>query len=497
MRNVRLQVVVLLALMLTAAAAALGAPWASGQISGLPVVRGPEPLSESRGAQPWRLSALVQRAPAPLPGAPRRSETLPCLVLVHAEAEETRCLDGEPLLRRSLDGSTYELGATSGPARRRYLLWGFATSPAAALSVVLGDGRRIRVPLRRLPARLRSRARWFAWEPGRLDAVRRIVVSDARGRALDRLSESLPPAAVRGVHGLTLETPMRPAGTAAVVAGPLQGDPRARLLLRRLGARLCAEIDRPNLDEPACGPPPRTPGESLTAARGTELGDTVGGVVPPEVAEVVLRPSSGGAAVRVATQPPGPAAGPAAEAVRVFLGRLPFSGLIDLRLLDAAGGTLGTRDVFAAYPVRDGAEDATRPLRRGRVRGGGRFVLRGDRAGFCFALTAPGRARADGGGSTCGLGGVEMLVPCRPRLAAVLAQAAGRRRLRVVTSDGTVLKGTLVRPPGGDRLWLVPVPPRAAPQAVVWRGVRGPRRLSLGRVPAPASQCGYSALPRS
>jgi hypothetical protein len=493
MEVVKLRAVALIALVLPAA---IAAPPAAAQLSGLPVVRGPATLMDARGALSWRLSGLVQRASAPLPGAPQRTEELPCVVLRHAGAEETRCLDGEPRLWRILDGSTYELGANARPTRRRYLLWGFATRPAAALAVVLGDGSRVRVPLRRLPARLRTSARWFAWAPPRSDAVRRIAVLNARGRPVARLSESLSPAAVRGVDGLNLETPVRPAGAASVAAGPLPGDRRARLLVRRVGARLCAEIDRPNLDEPACGPPPSTAGNALVAARGTALGDTVGGIVPADVAEVMLRPASGGAPVRVATQPAGPGAGTAAATLRVFLGQLPFSGLIDLRLLDATGGTLGTDNVFAAYPTRDAVEDATRPLLRGRARGGAGFVLRGDRAGLCFAVTAPGRRRADDAGSTCGLDTVELLVPCRPRLAAVLAPAEGRAALRVEAADGTTVRGRRVRLSRDRSVWVAAVALRDGPRTVLWRGLSGRvRRVALGRVPA--DQCGYAARPGS
>ena len=486
MHRVRRPAVALLSLSLLVGAAALHAPAAMAQLSGLPIVRGPAPLAKSDGRLPWRLTALVQRSPAPLPGAPSSSEDLSCLVLRHAGSQETRCLDGEPRLWRTLDGTTNELGAGEGAARRRYLLWGFATHEAAAVVVVLGDGRRIRVRPRRLPAELRSNARWFAWAVARSDAVRGVVVLDARRRALARLDESLPPAPVRGVYGLTLVTPARLAGSARVAAGPLRGDPRARLLVRRIGdARLCADIDRANLDEPACGPPPGTADESLIAGRGTARGDTVGGVVAPDVAEVVLSASIGDASVRVPTQPAG--------SLKVFLGQLPFSGLVDVRLLDAGGGTLVRSDVFPAYPTRDAVEDATVRLLGGRAPGGAPFVLRGDRAGLCIALTTPGQVRADGGGSTCGLDRVELLVPCRPRLAAVVSPAKGRAGLHVLTSDGDELPGRLARLPDDRRAWVVPVPARAEPRAVAWRERGKPEGVGLGRVPAPADQCGYAA----
>jgi hypothetical protein len=139
---VRRSWVALLALSLLIGAATVGATAARAQLSGLPVVRGPEPLTESNGPLRWRLTALVQRIPAPLPSAPRRTEDLSCLVLRHAGSRETRCLDGEPRLWRSLDGATYELGASAGSARRRYLLWGFATRRAATVVVVLSRCRR-------------------------------------------------------------------------------------------------------------------------------------------------------------------------------------------------------------------------------------------------------------------------------------------------------------------------------------------------------------------
>jgi hypothetical protein len=489
--------VLFVALLVAAGAvpAAAAPPVRVAQLSDLPVVRGPVQLDRAAGRLPWRLTALVQRERVPVVGGGRRREDFPCLVLRQGNVRETRCLDGEPLLWWPLAGDTGELGADRGAAGRRYFLWGFAANPAAAVQVLLGDGRRVRVPLRRLPRELRSDARWFAWVPDRGDAIRAVSVLDRRGRRLGRLGESLPPAGVRGTYGILLEVPAPARGMATVAAGPLPDDPRARLLVRRVGARLCADIDRPNLAEPSCGTPPATAGESLIAARGTMRGDTVGGIVPPGVAEVVLR---GGlmsdASARVPTQP----AGPPLDPLRVFLGRLPFSGLVNLRLLDSAGSTVARDSVTPAYETDYALEDATRPLRRGRARGGARFVLRGDPTGLCLAVTAPGRTRPDGGGSACGLEAIELLVPCRPRLAMVVAAAEGRLRLRVLASGGAAVQGRMVRLPGGKRTWFAALPARASPRAVAWRDRRGRlRRVSLGAVPRPADQCGYTAQPPS
>jgi hypothetical protein len=480
----------LASLVLAFTLAAAGAPPAAAQLEDLPVVRGPELLVRSEGRLPWRLTALIQRERVPVPGGRMRTEDLPCLVLRDARFRETRCLDGEPLLWRTLDGFTFELGAVAGPTRRRYLLWGFAARPAAALRIVLGDGRSVRLRLRRLPGELRSTARWFAWAAPRGDAVRGVTLLDGGGRVIARLAEPLPPAGVRGVYGLTLEVPARPRGTTRVVAGPLPGDARARLLLRRVGGRLCAEIDRPNLEEPACGSPPQDAEDSLIAARGTELGDTVGGIVAPNVTQVMLSASAGDASVRVATQPVG--------RLRAFLGQLPFSGLVNVRLLDARGATLDSGDVLPAYPTRDAADSATRMLLQGHIVGSARYVVRADPAGLCLALTAPGRRRPDGGGSTCGFEGVELLVPCRPRMAAVVAPAIGRRRLRVETAAGGVMPGELVELPEGRRAWFAPLPADVAPRVVTWRDERGGvKRIGLGRVPRPERQCGYTARPRS
>ena len=478
----------------SAPSASAGPPVRVAQLEGLPVVRGPVPLDRARGRLPWRLTALVQRRRVPVLGGTRRTEDFPCLILRQGGVRETRCLDGERLLWWPLAGTTGELGASRGAARRRYLLWGFAANPAAALQVVLGDGRRVRIPLRRLPRELRSDARWFAWAPDRGDAVRSVTLVSRRERPLARLVEPLPPAGVRGTYGILLEVPRQPAGRATLAAGPLPNDPDARLLVRRVGARLCAEVDRPNLEEPSCGPPPGSAADSLIAARGTVGGDTVGGIVPAEVAEVVLRRSLGGATTTVPTQP----AGPGLDPLRVFVGQVPFSGMVGFRLLDAAAATAARGTVAPAYETEDAVEGATRPLRRGRARGGARFVLRGDPAGLCLAVTAPGRTRPEGGASTCAVDEVELLVPCRPRLAAVVASAAGRLRLRVLTAAGPAVRGRLIRLSRGRQAWFAPLPAEASPRAVAWRDGRGRlRRVALGRVPRPADQCGYTARPRS
>jgi hypothetical protein len=487
----------LAALVLTAGAAPAAAepPVRTAQLEGRPVVRGPVPLDRAGGRLPWRLTGLVQREHVPVVGGGRHAEDFLCLVLRHGGFRETRCLDGEPRLWWPLAGTTDELGANRGAAARRYLLWGFAADPAAALMVRLGDGRRVRVPLRRLPRNLRSDARWFAWAPDRGDAIRHVTLLGRRGRRLARLDEPLPPAAVRGTYGIVLEVPAPPRGRATVAAGPLPDDPDARLLVRRVGARLCVDIDRPNPEEPSCGPPPSRAGESLIAARGTMRGDTAGGIVPPGVAEVALR------GARLAEEParfPTRPAGPGLDPLRVFLGRLPFSGVLNLRLLDSAGATVFRDSLIPAYDTGDALEDATRPLRRGRARGGARFVLRGDPTGLCLAVTAPGRRRPEGGGSTCGLGGVELLIPCRPRLAAVLVPAVGRLRLRVLTARGAARPGSRVQLPRGERAWFAPLPATAAPRAVAWRDRRGRlRRVSLGAVPRAADECGYTARPPS
>jgi hypothetical protein len=489
-------VLALTALLLAAGAAPAAAapPVRSAQLEGRPVVRGPVPLDRAGGRLPWRLSALVQGERVRVIGGARR-EDFPCLVLRQGASRETRCLDGEPRLWWPLAGTTGELGAKRGAAGRRYLLWGFAADPAAVLMVRLGDGRRVRVPLRRLARALRSDARWFAWAPDRRDAIRHVTLLSRRGRRLARLDEPLPPAAVRGTYGIALEVPPRPRGRATVAAGPLPDDPDARLLVRRVGARLCADIDRPNLEEPSCGPPPRRAVDSLIAARGTMRGDTAGGIVPPGVAEVALRGAPLSAApARFPTQP----AGPGLDPLRVFLGRIPFSGVVNLRLLDSTGATVFRDSLIPAYETDDALEDATQPLRRGRAPGGPPFVLRGDPTGLCLAVTAPGQTRPEGGGSTCGLRGVELLVPCRPRLAAVLAPAAGRLRLRVLTARGDARPGSLVRLPDGELAWFAPLPATASPRAVAWRDRRGRlRRVSLGTVPGPADQCGYAARPPS
>jgi hypothetical protein len=477
-----------------AAPAAAAPPVRSAQLEGRAVVRGPVLLDRAGGRLPWRLSALVQRERVRVIGGARR-EDFPCLVLREGGFRETRCLDGEPRLWWPLAGTTGGLGTDRGAAGRRYLLWGFAADPAAALMVRLGDGRRVRVPLRRLPRALRSDARWFAWSPDRRDAIRHVTLLSRRGRRLARLDEPLPPATVRGTYGIVLEVPPRPRGKATVAAGPLPDDPDARLLVRRVAARLCADIDRPNRERPSCGPPPRRAVDSLIAARGTMRGDTAGGIVPPGVAEVALRGAPLDAAwARFPTQP----AGPGLDPLRVFLGRIPFSGVVNLRLLDSTGATVFRDSLIPEYETDHALDDATRPLRRGRAPGGPSFVLRGDPTGLCLAVTAPGRTRPDGGGSTCALRGVELLVPCRPRLAAVVALATGRLRLRVLTQGDAALPGSLVRLPDGELAWFAPLPATASPRAVAWRDRRGGlHRVSLGAVPRPADQCGYAARPPS
>ena len=316
---------------------------------------------------------------------------------------------------------------------------------------------------------------------------------DGRGRAIARLAEPMPPAAVRGVYGLTLVTPARPAGTARVAAGPLPNDGRARLLVRRVGARVCADIDRANLMEPACGLPPRTAEESLIAGRGTAGGDTVGGVVAPGVAEVELSASIGGASVRVPTRP---ARRPRAP-----------SRCSSVSFRSAASSACGCSTRVGAPSAAPRCPPPTRPatpprtppgrLLRGRAPGGGAFVLRGDPAGLCIALTAPGRKRRRRR---------RVDVRARPcRAARTLPPPARRRRvagkgraaLHVLTWDGDELRGSARaaprRPPGVGRTDARAG--RAASGGLARAGAARGRRPRAG--PGSDRQCGYTAGPDS
>jgi hypothetical protein len=463
-----------------------------------PAVRGPRRLAGGRfptGRARWELRALVRRVVAPVPGTLDRVEDEPCLVVRYRGASELRCVAAEPGLWRAVDSNELRLdrgGDFDAPGR--YLVWGFASARAVQLRVVLGDGRRARVPVRRMPDELASTARWFAWVTPRRAAVRRVVALDARRRVLARSETPLAPPTVRGIFGLGLTAPLVPAAPPRLALGPLRRDPDARLLLRSVGAYLCAEIDHPDTDEPSCGLPPRLAIQAVIAARATRRGYTVGGLVSPAVAAVRLG-SGSGRQVSVPTQPAGAPAGPWGDSARVFLGTVPYRRRpefeVPVALLDSGGDVLARGSEHLSLDATGPEESEYHPVVQGRLPGGGRYALSAERGfGDCFALTRPGTRPAPGG-IGCPFDDLVLLVTCRPRAAAVLAPARGRRGLSAVTAAGGILPGRVVQA-GTRRIWFVLAPPEAGLREVRWLDGRGrTRRVRLGRVPPAARQCGY------
>jgi hypothetical protein len=372
---------------------------------------------------------------------------------------------------------------------RGYLLWGFGGRRTTHLTAVLGGGHRVRLRVRRFPASLHSVAGWLAWVVPRHEAVRRVV--GPGGRRLSQFPQSLAPATVALDGGLSLQGRLVPPGPAGLAAGPLPGDPDARLLIRHSGARICPEIDRPDPWEPSCDLPPVAPADATLLGRGTRRGDTFGGVVPASVTAVELRDA--GHRVRVAAIPAGPAAGQWAGLVHVFLAQLPSLAVAQIRLLDSGGQTLSEQTVLPTYRTTTATQSRYRSRLTSRVPGGGRFVVGVDTEGDCLALLPRAHGRVAESGYSCETSAPELLVPCRPRLAAVVAGAKGRRRLWVGTSRGARISGRLVRV-GHKHVWLAVAPVSAELRAVGWRDRRGrARRRSLGRVPAADRQCGYRA----
>lgn len=471
-----------------------GAVSGAVEIDSLELARAPLARS-ARGD--WRLSARAVRGLAPVPGDLARTEDAPCLELRHRETTTTNCLPAEPGVWPLVDGLTQDVEARG---RRSFLEWGFLSPAARRLRVTLGSGRRVPVPARRLPARLGSAARWYVWTVPSRSAVRRVEVIGRDGRVLARPEVASQPASARGPGGLAPQTPVVARTPAVLEAGPLRRDPPARLLLRRAGVWLCAEIARPDPREPSCGLAPVSAAAPIVAARGTRRGDSVGGVVASEVATVELRPSLPSSrgrppgVVRVPTRPAGAAAGPFAGQVRTFLATLPYSGLVDVRLLGADGQELERFDVFASYRTTTARDSSYRRLLSGRVPGGGRYVLGADEDdGECLALLAPGGPRRPGAAAySCFVERVTALAPCRPRMVALLVRARGRADLVALTGAGRTIAGRRVR--AGERsLWLVVAPRRAGLRELRWRDRSGAtRRLQLGELPAASRQCGYT-----
>lgn len=455
-----------------------------------PVVGGPFPLAAGRdpgNGRRWSVRAWLERTLARGPGLPDRTEVVACVERRTSGSTATSCVPDAPPLVEPIAGDVFPTGSNVlGEAGRHRLVLAALVAPAVgAVEVVLGDGRRVRARVREIGGGGMT-ARVATYVVPYRSAVRRLVVRDRRGSVLSRQDVMQAPGFLGGdgIGSLHAERPPLP-GPGEVAAGPVK-DGEGVLRVHEIAGRLCASVEGAYAPGIPCGLVPETPEQSLLTGGGTAHHAVFGGVVPPEVATVVLEERGLGDGpelppVRVATQAPAPYAGAFAPHVRTFVALLEHGGYVRVRMLDADDRELL---VFEAEAFRH-AGGTWKPRWRTRLRAG-RVRLVADRGDISCAYVL------DSGGlrhQTCAFGEpgqVEVHVVCRAAASVVTLAARGRPGARLRTASGRVLRPRRLRLDEQARLVFVVAAPDA-PRTLTWRG----GRIRFGRVPSPRRQCGY------
>ena len=392
-----------------------------------------------RGSR-WSLRAWLERVLAPGPGQPDRTEVVTCVERRIARSTGTECMRREPALMEPIGGDIF---ATAGPGdrSRRLVIAALVGPSVAVVEVHLGDGRRVRARMHVIGG-VDADARVATYVVPARAAVRRLVSRDRSGNELDQQVVVLAPATLddSGHAALFSLRPPLP-GTPEVAAGPVH-DGQGVLRVREVGARLCAEVEGSNPREVPCGLVPVRADESLLVGGATERHGVVGGVVPPQVATVELRETTGPrpAVVRVTPQAPSPYAGAFAPHVRTFAAIVALVGPVEVRLLDASREELDSDRVDAVRHVDALPRQPRTRLRAGRV---SLQTYPGDDE--CVFLRDTGAGLLH---ETCAFGGDALLVAhvaCRPAATVIVLPLGRRRGLMLRSARGRHLLPRFVR----------------------------------------------------
>jgi hypothetical protein len=461
-------------------------------LAGGPQIAPPTTFASGRtGGARWSAQAFVEQQ---LRGTPLEPDRL----------ERATCVGFAPSARNPLSGATImraQTCADEGPLHGAVVpgvdtacrpdgtaIVGFVAPRVARLVAVLGDGRRVPIAERALPAGGPAR-RGFAFVAGRDTAVRRIEAFDAGGRRVASIVLRLAPGSLDcGSSALIDVFRLFRRGPLGSELTPPPGPPR--LLAADEGVRLCFSIGRFAPHGADCALPPIEAFESRVLRQTTPAGTFVAGVLPAEVARVRIR-LSGGAAIVLPTTPTLPGyTGRYAGAVRFFA--LPLARprrAVGVDLLGASGRRLGD----LAGPDFTFPPAAT-VLRAGGVRIGATVI-----SGVpCVAV----------GASQCGpvFGGMLVTATCAPRRIVVTTLLDARATaLEISLSDRRTVRARIVRLAAAAgiprRLAVVVLPAGAAPVSATVRRGRGARPARRPFVLPPAArQCGYAgtaALPGS
>jgi hypothetical protein len=428
---------------------------------------------------PWSLRALTRRVHTPLPGDEERVLTRSCVLL--APAVRTRrqymlervevCHDPDFPNRPD-----YTARRSCDPIGIQVL--GLVPHGTGRVVAILGDGSRRRLPVRRLPAGMGDR-RAFALALARDVALRSLTVPESGRRR-------------RLIGGIGPGLADCPGGSSDYEFGfgpprPWSGPQPPALQLRDEGVLLCATLGLPDPRGRDCARPPLDELESRILWQPADAGTVVAGVVPAHVGSVELLLERAGPQ-RLPTTAETTYAGRYRGLVRVFSISFPFPDQLTRVTLNGLDG-----QPLASLPffTRPSFERLPTPVLR--ARSGWRLGAGVVEGGLpCIQLVRQ-RFSRDPLGCAADAWSRQVRVTCRPKGMIVAGRLRpGVRTLDVVTSRGTFRARTASLGAHGlsGRAFLVELPGRAAPRAIVTRGAT-PGRQRL-RLPAAARQCGYT-----
>jgi hypothetical protein len=437
------------------------------------------------GRAPWSLVAYKRRVLASLPGNEERFADTTCVGLVDNSGR--RFLGGarvEDCRRADHPERVLDFNSDQGCEPVGNATVGFAADTTRRLVAVLGDGRRRRVPIVRLPRRLGGE-RAFALALDRRTAVRRLVAIDVRGHHRV-LAAGVAPGMTDcpsngGVFVLLtygFEPPREPTGAVA-----FQVEDR--------GALICPSLVGPPRASD-CIDPPLDDYEGVVLSHAAGSATAVAGVMPAYVAALVLE-LDGGDKVRLATSFSGPYAGQYAGKLRFFSALLPGHRRVEeVRPIDDHGRRLPERPGPDFQPV-DRPYQVLMRLGGGYRLGATTFTY-DDKRWPCLQI-----ARGPFSTSFFDCSGFDFLdvrveVPCRPRETLLWGRLPRRAHAVYAETSAGRFAGRVVslrrRLHVAANAFALVLPAPARPTALVFPGARRPR-MSL-RMPSAAEQCGWS-----
>ena len=434
-----------------------------------PLVEAPTTLAEGRsGGKRWRLRAVSRLRLAPTPLDRARIGREVCIGIAAGRSSSTGVCHMPDAI---VEG---DLVATPDSECGRTLLPVVTRSGVARVEAVLGDGRRARVALVDVPARLVPGRRAGALIVDGAVAVRRLEGFDARGRRVERFDTFTPPA-----------RPCRPGFSGSTVyvsvggfdgwSGPL------RFAARHGRVRLFVALGDFDPQRRDCSRPSGIAAEASLFVRRAGGRAIVAGLVAPEVASVEV--TVDGRVQRLPTVGDIPGyGGQYRDALRFVTLEVPATARLGrARFLDATG-----REIERQQQVDPRVPEiaARRTVRLGGVTLTLRQIAMGVIGYPCVGVETPALELCRPADQSL----ASIVATCSPRRLVIFgAGSRTLRSVRVTTSVGT--RHARLVPVGRRRVWVVVLPARARVRAIYWTA--GQRRSARPELPAAASQCGY------